>query len=77
MPCAVFDAAPLRPHELKRCTPWSGSWFRPLENQNQTILNRTNGPVLSSPKSENRTNGPVLSSQKYLEEPDQTEPYHP
>ena len=24
----------------------------------------------------NRTDGPVLGSQKYLEEPDQTEPYH-
>jgi hypothetical protein len=77
MPCAVFDAAPPRPRNLKRCTPRSGSWFRPLENQNRTILNRTNGPVLGSPKSENRTNGPVLSSQKYLEEPDRTEPYHP
>ena len=42
---------------------WSGSWFRPILNQNRTILNRTDGPV--------------LGSQKYLEEPDRTEPYHP
>ena len=33
--------------------------------------------VQGSPKSENRTIGPVLGSQKYLEEPDRTEPYHP
>jgi hypothetical protein len=55
----------------------SGSWFRPLKNQNRTILNRTNGPVQGSPNFENRTIGPVLSSQKYLKEPDRTEPYHP
>jgi hypothetical protein len=55
----------------------SGSWFRPLKNQNRTILNRTNGPVQGSPNFENRTIGPVLGSQKYLKEPDRTEPYHP
>jgi hypothetical protein len=31
------------------------SWFRPLENQNQTILNQTNGLVQGSPNFENQT----------------------